>query len=159
MQDLLYGRKLQILSSKILREDGLLLWNLWLVHTWQPFSPFCKCCFNRSAFFKSREGLWSGERKLLQRLAANLILICWLPARIAGWARFSWGLAGPLGLTNFQNLLNLITQANVYRIETKPNETCPESLSVVDFTTQLASWLVSERLRGFMLGHTKAINK
>lgn len=59
-------------------------------------------------------------------------------------------------LTNFKNLLNLSATYG----DTHP-ETQGEiyNLDEADFRTQLASWVVSERFRGFLLGYAKAINK
>jgi putative transposase len=59
-------------------------------------------------------------------------------------------------LTNFKNLLDL----SISYGDTRPEPPdFPLDLDEVNFRTQLASWVVSERFRGFMLGYTKAINK
>ena len=59
-------------------------------------------------------------------------------------------------ITNFRNLLYLATSYG----DTKPKAShFPIDLNEVKFQIQLASWVVSERFRGFMLGHAKAINK
>ena len=62
-------------------------------------------------------------------------------------------------LTNFRNLLNLSQLSQIYGDAHETNPEFPEDLKEVDFRTQLSSWVVSERFRGFMLGYAKAINK
>lgn len=62
-------------------------------------------------------------------------------------------------LTNFRNLLNLSQLSQSYGDAHETNPEFPEDLKEVDFRTQLSSWVVSERFRGFMLGYAKAINK
>lgn len=59
-------------------------------------------------------------------------------------------------LTNFKNLLNLYEQLGDPQQSDDP---FPQNLSSSSFSVQLCSWILSERLRGFMLGYTKAINK
>jgi putative transposase len=59
-------------------------------------------------------------------------------------------------LTNFKNLLNLYEQLGDIQHNDGPN---PPNLSSSSFSDQLCSWILSERLRGFMLGYAKAINK
>lgn len=59
-------------------------------------------------------------------------------------------------LTNFKNLLNLYDQLG-------DSQSCPDpyppDISKSSFLKQICSWILSERLRGFMLGYAKAINK
>lgn len=59
-------------------------------------------------------------------------------------------------LTNFKNLLNLFEQLGDIQHNDDPN---PSNLCSSSFSDQLCSWILSERLRGFMLGYAKAINK
>jgi putative transposase len=84
---------------------------------------------------------------------------------MAGWGAAGGGEAAAADLANFKNLLNLIRRLTWVKTQgTHPATplTYPEfptRLDQTDFATQLASWVVSERLRGFMLGYAKAINK
>ena len=59
-------------------------------------------------------------------------------------------------LTNFQNLLNLYSLYG--DIQFNPDNQ-PNNLISSDFLDQLSSWILSDRLRGLMLGYAKAINK
>ncbi|MBK8056095.1 MAG: hypothetical protein IPK35_23195 [Saprospiraceae bacterium] len=59
-------------------------------------------------------------------------------------------------LTNFENLLNLYSLYG--DIQSNPDNQ-PNNLASCDFLDQLCSWILSDRLRGLMLGYAKAINK
>ena len=62
-------------------------------------------------------------------------------------------------LTNLSNLLKLLDLfAKHGDIQTNLDPQ-PENLKTSSFIDQLCSWIISERLRGFMLGYAKAINK
>jgi hypothetical protein len=62
-------------------------------------------------------------------------------------------------LTNLVNLLNLLDLFKKHGdIQTNPDPH-PENLKTSSFIDQLCSWILSEQLRGFMLGYAKAINK
>src|SRR5690606_23682742 len=60
-------------------------------------------------------------------------------------------------LTNLQDLLNLLPPLQLTTL-TSDYETHPEQLTDLPFTTQLCSYIVSQRMRRFLLSYAKSVN-
>lgn len=62
-------------------------------------------------------------------------------------------------LTVLRELLNLLERNPPHSTYNPPIDPHPTSMDELDFKTQLCSWILSERLRRFMLSYAKSINK